>query len=176
MKAFVTLLIVSIGFASLAQADYRCVSRSNGYSFSETRRDYSDARRAAVRECSNHYRTQNYECNSNVQCDSTYGRGNDFPRRGNDAPPVRSNSCYVTQLNQWVDGDEFFSKVHEWTVRNRTCAVAKIHSLPYSGRVYDRDGSRVAKESGGLSNSEVDRVLSRYNLWGCERFTCQERY
>lgn len=96
-------------------------------------------------------------------------------RPGGGTPPtVRAETCYVRQTNEWVDGERFFSLVHEWTRRNNRCAVARIHSVPYSGRVYDRDGRRVERESGGLSNSEVDNVLRRNGLRGCEQFSCTE--
>lgn len=96
------------------------------------------------------------------------------PRPGQNPPSVRGELCYVAQTGEWVDGDEFFSLVNRWVQRNNRCAVAKIATVPYSGRVYDRDGRRVAKEQGGLSNSQVDNVLRSYNLYGCERFTCTE--
>lgn len=96
------------------------------------------------------------------------------PRPGQNPPSVRGELCYVAQTNEWVDGDRFFSLVNNWVQRNNRCAVAKIATVPYSGRVYDRDGRRVAKEQGGLSNSQVDNVLRSYNLYGCERFTCTE--
>lgn len=94
---------------------------------------------------------------------------------GNDRPPrVESDRCYVRQIGRVVSGDEFFSYVHEKAQKNRTCAVAKIAYVPNSGRIYDRDGSRVAKSRGGLSNNEVDQVLRSYGLYGCERYTCDQ--
>lgn len=95
------------------------------------------------------------------------------PNPGN-PPPVQGELCFVAQTGEWVDGDRFFSLVNSWVQRNNRCAVAKIATVPFSGRVYDSTGRRVAKEQGGLSNSQVDDVLRRYGLYGCERFTCTQ--
>lgn len=97
------------------------------------------------------------------------------PGAGNGNPPsVQGSLCYVKQTNEWVDGDRFFSLVNSWVQRNNRCAVAKIATVPFSGRIYDSNGRRVAKEQGGLSNSQVDDVLRSFGLYNCERFTCTE--
>ncbi len=45
-----------------------CNTSSNGYSFSDKSRDSSVARAHALRQCSNHSRTSNDECNANISC------------------------------------------------------------------------------------------------------------
>jgi hypothetical protein len=179
MKMKIALAVLALtATAQVANADYRCqTSTYTGRTYSETRMDYSDARRAVIRECTrdSYQRYGDLQCELNVRCDYV-DRDRDRGSNGRRPPTVGSEYCYVSQTNKWVDGDRFFSLVHEWTMRNYRCAVAKIATIPYSGRIYDRDGSRIARERGGLSNSEVDSVLSSYGLWGCERFTCQERY
>lgn len=197
-------LVLVLFAAGVAQADTRCSTSSNGYTFSETRYDYSAARRTVVSECRSHYRTSNIECEQNVRCNNSGyndpglggyprpipgypnypgfepGYGLDpwepgYSRPGSSRPPtVQGQSCYVRQSGEWVEGDRFFSLASEYARRNRTCVIARIATVPYSGRIYNRDGSRVAKDQGGLSNSEVDRILSRYGLRGCERFSCDE--
>lgn len=188
--------------AGTATAETRCTTASNGYSFSETRYDYSLARQSVVSQCRSHYRTSNSECDYNVRCQDHGNLGGGYPlpvptypnypgfepgfgggldpydpgfnRPGSRPPTVQGERCYVSQSREWVDGDRFFSLASEYARRHRTCVVAKIATVPYSGRIYNRDGSRVAKDQGGLSNSEVDRILSRYGLWGCERFSCEQ--
>lgn len=168
MKLFAAAIAFA-GLSSFAQADTTCRTNSNGYSFSKTRRDYTDARQDVTRACRQNHRTSDYECNMNVRCTNHGGGSHGNP------PPVGSDRCWISQTREWVDGDRFFSLVSQWARENRTCAVAKIAFLPSSGRIYDTDGSRVAKERGGMSNSEVDHVLRTHGLYGCERYTCHER-
>lgn len=168
MKKWLALVLL-LGTASVAQADYRCITNSNGRIFSAVREDYATARHAAIRACAADFHTLYFQCEGLVRCST-------FERRGNHKPPtVGADRCFVPQTRQWVRGERFFSIVHEWAVQNRRCAVGKIATVPHSGRIYDRDGSRVARNRGGLSNSQVDDVLSSHRLHGCERFTCQER-
>lgn len=185
--------------AGTASADTRCTTASNGYTFSQTRYDYDLARRAVINECRSHYRTSNSDCDWNVRCSNSgmiepgYPSYPSYPgypgigvdplyppytpgRPGTSRPPtVRGDVCYVRQSGEWVDGDRFFSLAHEYARRHRTCVVARIANVPYSGRIYNRDGSRVARDRGGLSNSEADQIMRTYGLRGCERFSCDER-
>lgn len=188
MKMIFASLILATGFASLAQASVRCETRSAGRYFEETRAYESDARSAVIQSCTFSNSTNISECANRVICMATDGglgfprTGNGFPRTGgglgfprtggNGQPTPSGDLCYVRQTSQWVDGSRFFSLAHDWANRNNTCVVAKIASVPYSGRIYDRDGRRVGTSSSGLSNSEVDSVLRSNGLYGCEQFSC----
>lgn len=88
--------------------------------------------------------------------------------------PVESGTCYVRQLNQWLDHETFYASVSQWAREKRSCAAAKIAFTDHSGRVYRANGSRVEKERGGLSNNEVKDLLEEQGLYNCEHFVCGE--
>lgn len=173
-----------------AYARAACQTTSNGELFRANGPNRSMARQDVIAQCQRHPRTNNFSCESNVLCDENGSVGPVYPGPqplpfpidpgigrpggGQNPPSVRGELCYVKQTGEWLSGDEFFNKVSNWAKRNNQCAVAKISHVPSSGRIYDRDGSRVAKNRGGLSNSEVQEVLNTFGLRGCERYTCEE--
>lgn len=102
----------------------------------------------------------------------------EVPRGGVDhrgsRPTVEGDLCWVAEQRRWMNGDNFFSYASQ-TARNRnTCVEARISRVASSGRLYQRDGSRAAKERGGLSHSETDQVKRQYGLSRCVQLTCAE--
>ncbi|MCM2282067.1 MAG: hypothetical protein NDI61_09495 [Bdellovibrionaceae bacterium] len=89
-------------------------------------------------------------------------------------PSVEGDACWVREQGRWMQGDEFFSYASQHANRLNTCVEARISRVANSGRIYLRDGSRAAKERGGLSHSETDQVMRQYRLWGCLKLTCTE--
>lgn len=68
--------------------------------------------------------------------------------------------------------DQFFSRASQRAQQSSRCVIAKVSYQASSGRIYGRNGARIAKERGGLSNNEVDQVVSQYGLYNCLRMTC----
>lgn len=102
----------------------------------------------------------------------------EVPRGGVDhrggQPSVQGDLCWVREQGRWMSGDDFFSYASQRANRMNRCVEARISRVANSGRIYRADGSRAAKERGGLSHSETDQVMRQYGLWGCEKLTCAE--
>lgn len=184
MKLILATLTLLVGFS--AHADYRCNTRSGSRTYSNARDTQIEARAVTLQHCLQNYRNNYSDCSYNMSCsyvydrssggrDSSGGWNNDggMSRRGSRPPTVDASFCYVSQTGQWVGGDRFFSLAHEHAVANNRCVVARIARESYSARVYDQSGRRIGS-SGGMSNSEVENILSMYGLYGCAKFSCEE--
>lgn len=88
-----------------------CSTSSNGYSFSETSSDYYFARNSAAEQCRAHRRTDNYECDRNVECnDGGYEPRYPSPREPRYPVPPRV-SCVA---NRYDPAGMFIQSYSAW--------------------------------------------------------------
>lgn len=80
----------------------------------------------------------------------------------------------MKQTGEVIEINKFYNHISQWASQHKQCAVAKIAKVPNASRIYNTDGSRVAKELGGLSNTQLEEVIEQSGLTGCKRFSCEK--
>ncbi len=127
-----------------------------------------------VRACEN-----KYDAYETIRCLRYSGNGgghpSPIPNPGGGTPSPAGDDCYVKQLGRYMSGNDFFSYASRTAQNGRQCVVANIAFQPYSHRIYNTRGERVAKDQGGMSNREVAEVLRRHGMWNCRELSCDRR-
>ena len=88
-------------------------------------------------------------------------------------PPRPSRECYVRDTNTYMLTEEFYNFANRVARNRRTCVIANLANNEYSYRAYNSYGDQVAQERGNLSAREIEGIARAYDLYNCQRFTCE---
>ncbi len=116
--------------------------------------------------------------NATVRCfEMTGDYANNYPRPNPpnrpDRPERPGRECYVRDTNSYMFAEEFYNFANRVARTRRTCVIANVANNQYSYRAYNSYGEQVAQDRGNLSAREIESIARAYDLYNCQRFTCE---